>query len=89
MTHRSICLPDFPAVSHVRRYSLRGWIEWRQIGRVRRVPIEEGQQLFENAVYFTDVLKQRCEPARCDDAAGRFGGNELGVLGVTLVTRRS
>jgi NAD(P)-dependent dehydrogenase (short-subunit alcohol dehydrogenase family) len=23
MTHRSICLPDFPAVSHVRRYSLR------------------------------------------------------------------
>jgi hypothetical protein len=21
MTHRSICLPDFPAVSHVRRYS--------------------------------------------------------------------
>ena len=23
MTHRSICLPDFPAVSHVRRYFLR------------------------------------------------------------------
>jgi hypothetical protein len=23
MTHRSICLPDLPAVSHVRRYSLR------------------------------------------------------------------
>ena len=24
MTHRSICLPDFPAVSHVRRYYLHG-----------------------------------------------------------------
>jgi hypothetical protein len=23
MTHRSICVPDFPAVSHVRRYSRR------------------------------------------------------------------
>jgi hypothetical protein len=30
--------------------------------------------LWTSAVYFTNVLKQRCESARCDDAAGRFGG---------------
>ena len=30
--------------------------------------------IWTSAVYFTNVLKQRCESARCDDAAGRFGG---------------
>src|SRR6267142_4578759 len=36
MAHRSICLPDFLAVSHVRRYSSGTDKGGKQIGRVRQ-----------------------------------------------------
>jgi hypothetical protein len=42
MTHLSICFPDFPAVSHVRRYSVRACIGGKQIGRARRMRSEGG-----------------------------------------------
>ena len=51
MTHRSICLPDFPAVSQP-----AGSPSWtdkgeKQIGRARRVPIEAGSVAFRGSLW--------------------------------------
>ena len=48
MTHRSICLPDLPAVSRVRRYSRR---DWRQIYRAPLLPIEVASAAFRESLW--------------------------------------
>jgi DTW domain-containing protein YfiP len=46
MTHRSIYLPDLPAVSHVRRYALRDDKGGKQICRAQRASIVTGPEAF-------------------------------------------
>jgi hypothetical protein len=58
MTQRSICLPDFPAVSHVRRYSLLPDRDERQIGRGDRCRLKQDQELFKGLSRFLYLLNQ-------------------------------
>jgi hypothetical protein len=65
MTQRSICLPDFPAVLHARRYSPSRLIEMRDKSVAPDgCRLKEGQQLFESFPGLLDLINQGRAPHR-------------------------
>jgi hypothetical protein len=69
MTRRSICLPDPPTLSHVRRYSLLGLIE---VGN-EPIALQERQQFLESRFRLLNLLNQPC-PVHIVTGS-RYGGN--------------